>query len=290
MSMGINTNVTSLIAQRKLSVNQQALQTSMERLASGYRINHAYDDAAGLTISQNLTSQIRRMQQADRNTQDGISVLQTTEGTLTAIQENLQRVRELTVQAGNDSNNASMRGAISNEIRSLLNDVDRMSISANINGINLLDGSSTTAPIQVGPSSNTANNSIDIASVLTDSSSGGLQLVGSTGQTFATVAAIDLNSNAVTNAFLTDVDTALRNVSTQRAGIGAFQNKLESVSSNLNDGIINFSASNSRIRDVDIAAETATMTQSQILTQAATMILTQTNDLPKTILSLLQQH
>ena len=127
-----------------------------------------------------------------------------------------------------------MRGAISNEIRSLLNDVDRMSISANINGINLLDGSSTTAPIQVGPSSNTANNSIDIASVLTDSSSGGLQLVGSTGQTFATVAAIDLNSNAVTNAFLTDVDTALRNVSTQRAGIGAFQNKLESVSSNLN--------------------------------------------------------
>jgi flagellin len=290
MSMGINTNVTSLIAQRKLSVNQQALQTSMERLASGYRINHASDDAAGLTISQNLISQVRRMQQADRNTQDGISVLQTTEGSLSVIGDNLQRVRELTIQAGNDSNDANMRASISNEIRSLLSDVDRISIAANINGVNLLDGSASNALIQVGPNSNAISNTVDISSVLTDASSAGLQLVGATGQTFANVGAISLSTNTLANAFLADVDIALRQVNTQRASIGSFQNKLESVSNNLNDGIINFSASNSRIRDVDIAAETANLTQSQILTQASTMILTQTNDLPKTILTLLQQH
>jgi flagellin len=288
-SMGINTNVTSLIAQRKLSINQDALQKSMERLASGYRINHASDDAAGLTISQNLVSQVRRLQQADRNTQDGISVLQTTEGSLEVIVNNLQRVRELTVQAGNDTNNVTMRSSISNEIKSLLSDVDRISISANINGVNLLDGSATNALLQVGPNSNAVSNTVDISQVLTDASSAGLKLVGATGQTFASVAAIDLTSNTQVNAFLTDIDTALRTANTQRSNIGSFQNKLESVDNNLNDGIINFSASNSRIRDVDIAAESANLTQSQILTQASTLILSQTNDLPKMILSLLQK-
>lgn len=288
-SMGINTNVTSLIAQRKLAINQDALQKSMERLASGYRINHASDDAAGLTISQNLVSQVRRMQQADRNTQDGISVLQTAEGSLEVIGNNLQRVRELAVQAGNDTNNANMRSSITNEIKSLLSDVDRIAIGANINGVNLLDGSANNALLQVGANSDPTTNTVDISSVLTDASSGGLKLVGSTGQTFTSVGTIDLSTSALANAFLTDIDNGLRAVNTQRADIGSFQNKLQSVDSNLNDGIVNFSASNSRIRDVDIASETANMTQSQILTQASTMILTQTNDLPKMILSLLQK-
>ena len=288
-SMGINTNVTSLIAQRKLAVNQTALQKNMERLASGYRLNHASDDAAGLTISQNLISQIQRMQQAQRNTQDGIGVLQTAEGSLSVIGDNLQRVRELAVQAGNDTNNATMRSAISNEIQSLLSDVDRIAISANMNGVNLLDSSATNAVIQVGTNSNAISNTVDISSVLTDASSSGLGAVGAS-QTFANIAAIDLSSSGAANAFINDIDVAIRNVNTQRASIGSFQNKLNSVDSNLNDAIVNFSASNSRIRDVDIASETASMTQNQILTQASTMVLSQTNSLPKMILDLLQHN
>jgi len=287
--MGINTNVTSLIAQRKLAVNQTALQKNMERLASGYRLNHASDDAAGLTISQNLISQIQRMQQAQRNTQDGIGVLQTAEGSLSVIGDNLQRVRELAVQAGNDTNNATMRSAISNEIQSLLSDVDRIAISANMNGVNLLDSSATNAVIQVGTNSNAISNTVDISSVLTDASSSGLGAVGAS-QTFANIAAIDLSSSGAANAFINDIDVAIRNVNTQRASIGSFQNKLNSVDSNLNDAIVNFSASNSRIRDVDIASETASMTQNQILTQASTMVLSQTNSLPKMILDLLQHN
>jgi flagellin len=289
-SMGINTNVTSLIAQRKLAINQGALQKNMERLASGYRLNHASDDAAGLTISQNLISQTQRMQQAARNTQDGIGLLQTAEGSLSVIGENLQRVRELAVQASNDTNSPQMRTAITNEIQALLNDGDRIAISANMNGINLLDGSATNAVIQVGVNSNALSNTVDISSVLVDASAGGLGLIGSTGQTFSTVAAIDLSSSAFALSFINDVDAAITAVNIQRANIGSFQNKLNSVDNNLNDAIINFSAANSRIRDVDIASETASMTQNQILTQAATMILTQTNDLPKTMLSLLQNR
>jgi flagellin len=288
MSIGINTNVTSLIAQRKLAINQSALQTNMERLASGYRINHASDDAAGLTISQNLVSQISRMQQADRNTQDGIGMLQTAEGSLSVLGDNLQRIRELTVQAGNDTNNASMRAAMSNEIQSLLTDNDRIALSCNMNGVNLLDGSATNAVLQIGPNSNALTNTVDISSVLTNATSGGLNLVGTTGQTFTSIATIDLSTSALANSFLKDVDNALQSVNSQRANIGSFQNKLNSVDSNLNDAIVNFSASNSRIRDVDIASETASMTQNQILTQASTMVLSQTNDLPKMILSLLQ--
>jgi len=290
MSIGINTNVTSLIAQRKLSINQSALQTNMERLASGYRINHASDDAAGLTISQNLISQVSRMQQADRNTQDGIGLLQTAEGSLSVIGDNLQRIRELVVQAGNDTNNSNMRAAMTNEIQSLLSDNDRIALSSNINGVNLLDGSATNAVLQVGPNSNALTNTVDISSVLTDASSTGLNLVGTSGQTFASIATIDLSTSALANSFLKDVDNALQAVNSQRANIGSFQNKLSSVDSNLNDAIVNFSASNSRIRDVDIASETASMTQNQILTQASTMVLSQTNDLPKMILSLLQKQ
>jgi len=286
----INTNISSLIAQRRLTANQTALQSSMERLSSGYRINHASDDAAGLTISQNLISQVRRMQQADRNTQDGLSLLQTAEGSLSVIGDNLQRVRELTVQAANDTNSPVMRSAISNEIQTLLTDVDRIASAANINGVNLLDGSATNAMLQIGPNSSSLDNTLDLTPVLSDASSAGLNLVGLTGQTFATVGAIDLSTNALANTFLTDIDTALTAVNAQRANIGSFQNRLNSVDSNLSDGIINFSASNSRIRDVDIASETANMTQNQILTQASTMILSQTNDLPKTILSLLQNR
>lgn len=289
MSIGINTNVTSLIAQYRLAQNQSALQQNMERLASGYRINHASDDAAGLTISVNLTSQITRMQQADRNTQDGLGVLQTAEGSLSVIGDNLQRVRELAVQAGNDTNNATMRSAITNEIQALLTDNDRIANAAQINGIHLLDGTATNAVLQIGPNSDPTTNQVDLTSVLADATSSGLGLVGTNGQTFASIGTIDLSSTNQADAFLADIDNAITAVNNQRANIGSYENKLNSVDSNLNDGIVNFSASNSRIRDVDIAAETASMTQNQVLTQASTMVLSQTNTLPQMMLSLLQQ-
>jgi flagellin len=290
MALVVNTNVSSLIAQRRLSVNSNSLQQSLERLASGYRINRAADDAAGLTISQNLVSQIRRMQQAARNTLDGVSILQTAEGSLEVIGDNLQRIRELTVQAANDTNDANGRASISNEIRTLLGDIDRIAASTNLNGINLLDGSAMNAFIQVGPNSDPTTNTVDLTPVLTEATSSGLGVVGGGGQFFANVAAVDITSNADALAFLTDVDAALRNVNVQRANIGSYQNKLESVSQNLQQGIESFSASNSRIRDVDVAAETSSMMQSQILTQAATTVLSQTNNLPRMVLDLLQNR
>ncbi|MCE3235059.1 MAG: fliC [Vampirovibrio sp.] len=286
-SLVVNTNVSSLIAQRRLTANTQTLQKSLERLASGYRINRAADDAAGLTISQNLVSQIRKMQQASKNTQDGISVLQTAEGSLEVMGENLQRVRELTVQAANDTNDATGRIAINTEIRALLSDIDRIAAASNLNGIKLLDGSATNAVIQIGPNSNAVTNTVDLSSVLVDSSTTALGAVGGSA-TFANVAAVDLSTSAAASAFLSDLDNALRTLNTQRSNIGSLQNKLESVSGNLSQGIQNFAASNSRIRDVDVAAETSTMAQYQVLTQAATSVLSQTNNLPRMILNMLK--
>lgn len=288
MSLIVNTNISSLIAQKKLSDNTRILKRSMERLSSGHRINRAADDSAGLTISTNLVSQIRRMQQASRNTLDGISMLQTAEGSLGVIGDNLQRIRELAVQAANDTNNTASRNALTTEIKGLLEDMDRITAGTNLNGVFLLDGSATNAFVQIGPNSNPITNTVDLTSVLTDSSTSGLGAVGAT-QTFPDIASVDLSSHALAQSFLNDIDNALQALNAKRSNVGSYQNKLESVSSSLDQGVENFSASNSRIRDVDVASETAVLTQSQVLTQAATMVLAQTNNLPQMILGLLQQ-
>lgn len=290
MSLISNTNVTSLIAQRNLNNSSNKLKESMERLSSGYRINRASDDAAGLSMSQNLTSEIRRMQQASRNVQDGMGVLDTADGALSVIIDNFQRVRELTVQAGNDTNDTNSRASISNEIRSLMSDIDRISTATQLNGIHLLDGTATQAVVQIGSGSNASNNVLDVSSAFTSASSNGLGAVGTSPKVFANTAAVNLTSGAVARNFLTDIDAAIQSATAQRARIGAFQNQLSSTDNNLNLGTTNFAASNSRIRDVDIAAESSTMAQSQVLTQAATMVLSQTNELPKMMLSLLQQR
>jgi flagellin len=286
----VNTNVTSLIAQQRLSMNYKTLNQSMERLSSGFRINHTSDDASGASISANLTSQLRRMTQASRNIQDGVSLLQTAEGSMETIGNNLQRVRELTVQAANDTNDSVSRDSISNEIRSLLTDNDRIANSTQLNGLNLLDGSVTYAPLQIGPNSTANTNTLDVSPVLTAATSLGLGLVGGGGNTFANIAAIHLTDNTSAQSFLSDVDAALSTANVQRASIGSFQNKLDSAGSNMDSSIVNFSATNSRIRDVDIASESATMTQYNILTQSATMVLSQTNDLPRMMLSLMQKN
>lgn len=301
MALVMNTNVSSLLAQRRLDINSSNLRKSMERLSSGYRLNRAADDAAGLSISKNLESQILRMKQASRNTTDGIGVLQIAEGALTVINDSLQRVRELTVQAANDTYDTTSRQALSSEIISILEDIDRVATSANFNGIFLLNGlydpaSPTYDPnqpaplLQVGANSDTLSNTVNIAPALRDSTAAGIGLVGSgTTAGFANINAINLTSNATAQAFIDDVDRALQNIGLRRGAIGAYQNKLDSVLNNLTMSIENFSLSNSRIRDVDVAAESANMIQSQILTESATMILSQTNNLPKMILGLLQR-
>lgn len=288
MSLVTNTNVTSLIAQRRLDVSSKTLQKSMERLSSGFRINRASDDAAGLSLSQNLVSQIRRMQQASRNVQDGNSVLETADGALAVVVDSLQRVRELTVQAANDTNDAVSRSSIGNEIRSLLGDVDRIASTTQLNGVYLLDGTATQAVLQIGGGSNATTNTLDLSSGLTNANSIGLGVVGAT-QTFATVGAISLDTNALARSFLQDIDSAIQTANSQRSRLGSFQNQLLNTGNNLDRTLENFTASNSRIRDVDVAAESATLSQSHVLTEAATMVLAQTNDLPRMILGLLQQ-
>lgn len=288
MSLVLNTNISALIAQNQLDRHSTSLEKSLERLSSGFRINSSADDAAGLTISQNLISQIKRMKQASRNTLDGISVLQTAEGSLEVIGNNLQRVRELAVQAANDTNGPASRSALSNEIRQLLEDVDRVANASSLNGIQLLGGTTTNAFVQVGPNSDPLTNTVDLTPVLTGATSASLGAVGLVGKTFANIPVIDITSNALAQSFINDVDSAIGALNLQRAQIGAFQNKFESVIQNLDLSIENFSSSNSRIRDVDIAEEVSLMTQAQIRSQASTSILAQTNSIRESVLQLLQ--
>ena len=329
-----NTNVASLLAQNSLTINTQAVQQSMERLASGLRINHAGDDAAGLTISQNMEGQLVRMQQNTRNTQDGTSILQVADGALSTISDDLQRVRELTVQAANDVNTTQSRNAIAEEVKALMTDIDRIANGTQFNGINLLNNNlvpdpasgqyavkSQYFPIQIGPNSTSQTNVIDIASALqsvtTETNTvtlgappltipvGGLGIFDGLGKagngpgggttTFDQISDIDFSatsaalptSNAIAQSFLTDIDSAISKVNAQRATVGSFENEMQSVNDNLSTSIENFSSSISSIRDDDVAAETANLTQHQILQQASVQVLAQSNQLPQMILGLL---
>ncbi len=303
MALVVNTNVTSLTAHRRLGENATAVQRSLERLASGHRINRAADDAAGLTISENLTGQIRGMKKALQNTQDGISILQIAEGALTVINDNLQRMRELTVQAANDTNSQGQRDAIARELRSRAEDIQRIADATQFNGIQLLDGSATNALLQIGADSNVVTNTVDITPALSnagiDASSvpPGIGVIDSAGALFTSLDDIydpvagtspDLISGNNARAFLDNLDTAINNVTTRLSTIGSLQNQLESVTTNLSIAIENFSASNSRIRDLDVAAESSILVQNQILQQASVSVLAQANNIPQLTLQLLQ--
>ncbi len=309
MSLLLNTNVSALIAQQGVSFSNRIVERSFERLSSGSRINRAADDAAGYTVSENLKSQIRKMEQNQRNVQDGISMVQIAESALNTIANNLQRVRELTTTAANDTNSVESRAAIEVEITALLEDNDRIARSTEFNDRRLLDGTigpngalgqSGSALIQIGPNSSAQTNVIDITAALGDATSGG-NLAGSSGinivgggRTFANIASIDFEAfepgtpaHETAKTFLNDIDQALDEVVLRRSMLGSFQNQLESVTENLSASIENFSASNSRIRDLDVAQETATLTQYQILQQAGVSVLAQANRLPQQIVDLI---
>ncbi|MBY0449708.1 MAG: flagellin FliC [Cyanobacteria bacterium] len=281
MPITINTNASSLNAQRHLSINGNNLSRSLERLSSGLRINRAGDDAAGLQISELFRAQIRGTSKAADNTQDGINLLNLADGAYQTITDNLQRVRELTVQAANDANATAQRTAIENEIDQLRNDVDRIASATSFNGVNLL-GSSVPANfyIQVGANANNALDRIDISSGLgnTSTTASGINLSAATGQ---------FTDNSAIQSYITKVDTALSALLTKRATLGAFTNRLQSSLANVQISNENFSAAEARIRNVDVAAESANLTRNQILQQASASILTQANQIPQLALKLL---
>jgi flagellin len=281
MPITINTNVAALNAQRNVESNTSSLNKSLERLASGFRINRAGDDAAGLQISETLRSQIRGSKQALSNAQDGINVLNIVDGAQGVIQDNLQRVRELTVQAANDTLASTQRTAIATEITQRLSDVDRIANSTTFNGVNLLSsGTPTNYFIQLGANNSNTNDRIDLVTGLGNTTTGasGLNI---------TFTSANLSSNAAAQTFLGTLDTALASLNTKRATLGALSNRLESSLSNLSVSIENLSSAESRIRNVDVATESASLTKNQILQQASTSILSQANQSPSLALSLI---
>ncbi len=280
MGLRVNTNVASLNAQRHLYDTTARFQKSMERLSSGMRINRAGDDAAGLAISEGLKSDIRALQQASRNAADGISLVQTAEGSLDEVNNILLRLRELGEQAATETLGEQERGYLDSEFQELLDEVDRISSTAEFNGIKLLDGSVSTLNVQVGIGTDVTTSAvpIDLSQAMTSSDLGltasSLSIAGTNG------------ANAL--AAIAKVMTATNTVSSVRAGFGAAQNRFETSIRNIGMTAENLSAANSRIRDVDVALETSTMTSLQILQQAGVSILSQANTTSQLALNLLQ--
>jgi flagellin len=388
MGLRINQNIAAMNSYRNLSATDTQMSKSLEKLSSGFRINRAADDAAGLAISEGLRSQVGGLKVAVRNSQDGISVVQTAEGALTEVHSILQRVRDLAVQAGNDSNNVDSRTAIETEATQLVSELDRIGKSTNFNGIKLLDGSAGTLNFQVGADGD-ANSKIavdlsgaDVSAIAADLTTGALavnatrfavadpNLVGgaqafevtkggvvsnvtvtlgaagsydsvdkvaealqanadfaanfsvsvekdangagvalnvrsldggtittaaapsaniAAGTTVASAAAgLDFSSSSAAQASITKLDEAIQSVSTSRASLGALQNRFEHTINNLNVSVENLSASESRIRDADMAQEMMQFTRNQILSQAGTAMLAQANQGSQGVLQLLR--
>ncbi len=280
MPIRVNTNIASINARRNLDITNQRLQKSLERLSSGLRINRAADDAAGLAITSKMRAEVKSMAQAVRNANDGISLIQTAEGSLEEIYNILSRVRELAEESANGTLSQDERDLIDTEFQQLYQEIDRIANVTEFNGIKLLDGSisSNGISLQVGIN-NTSNDKITIT--INDMKASALGL--GTGSTITT-----LSTQEMARSALDIVDSAIALVSTNRGKLGAQQNRLDSTISNLNITIENQQASISRIRDVDFAAETANFTQQQILLQTGTAILAQANALPQSALSLLR--
>ena len=275
MPLYINTNTASEQAQKNLGANQSKLATSFARLSSGLRINSAKDDAAGLAISESLKSQIRSFNVAERNASDGISMAQTAEGALGEVHDILGRMRELAVQASNGSLTSTDRGFLQTEFGSLQSEITRIQGSAKFNGRQLVGSTASSVTLQVGLN-NTASDQISVTL-------GGLSLSSISGSTAS------LSGTGASGALtaLSTIDAAISNVSTSRASFGAAMNRLEVSQSSIQTMRLNLSAANSRIRDVDVATETASLSRNQVLTQAGVSVLAQANQLPQLAFGLL---
>jgi flagellin len=270
MGLRVNTNLFSLNASRNLSNVSARLGGNFSRLSSGLRIATAADDAAGLGISERMRAQIRSLQQAGRNANDGISLAQTAEGSLNELNGNLVRMRELAIQASNGTLNTGDRAVIDAEFQALVTEIDRVANQTTFNGVQLLDGSTTTLSIQVGSES---GETIDVTFE----------------DVTASTLAVDTDVTDVTNAqaALDLIDTAIDTVSGLRGDLGAAQNRIQSTVRSIANVVENLSGAESRIRDVDVAVETADLTRNSILQQAAVSVLAQANVQPQLALSLL---
>jgi flagellin len=281
MSIIVNTNIQSLFAQRALGKNTISLQKSIEKLSTGSKINRAADDAAGLSISENLNAQIRGLEKANQNAGDGISFIQTAEGSLSVVHDNLQRIRELVVQAKNGSNGTTEKEAIQDEIDERITAIQDIADATKFNGISLLDGSSDIE-LQVGSDQGqTLKINLKTESVKIDTTAAAGIGTGSI--------ALDTLDVAATTPVgdIDDVDTMITNVSKMRSYLGAVQNSLESRMEYLDVAIENNSASRSRVKDVDVAKESSTMLKNQILQQSAAAMLSQANATPQLALNLM---
>ncbi|MFW5962097.1 MAG: flagellin [bacterium] len=280
--MIINNNVSALNAHRNLNSTQNSLDKTMERLSSGFRINRAADDAAGLAISEKMRAQVTGLNQSVRNAQDGISLIQTAEGALTETHSMLNRMRELAVQSANDTNGDVDRTALQSEFEQLQSEIDRVAENTEFNGKALLDGTfnSTDGEELVFHIGANADQSIEIN--IEDMTTEGLEVEAEGG---TTVADIEDQENA--NDAIDLIDDAIQEVSTQRASLGAYQNRLEHTVSNLNVTKENLQAAESRIRDADMAEEMMDFTKNQILSQAGTAMLAQANAKSQGVLQLL---
>lgn len=277
MGLRINTNVPALVAQRNLKNTRLALDSTLEKLSSGSRINHAGDDAAGLAISESLRAQIRGIGQAERNAQDGISLVQVAEGAMSEISNMLIRLRELGVQAASDTVGTTERGFLDLEFQQLLQEIERIAKSTSYNNVPLLNGSAQAFEIQIGTGNNPQTDRVK----LFDSNAADVSVVA-LGMNLSTVADKVSAQNS-----LASIDQAISSVTSMRAEFGALQNRLQSVVNNIQVSKENMSSANSRIRDADVAEEATALTKNQILMQSGTSVLGQANSTIKTALGLL---
>ena len=272
----INTNVVSLSAQRHLGLSKQALDKSLERLASGQKINRASDDAAGMAISEDMNVQIRGLQQAKRNSQDGISLAQIAEGALSQVANVLIRLRELAIQASSDTVGEQERGFLDVEFQQLLTEANRIISSTEFNGVRLLNGSGKALDIQIGIGNDPSSDRLTFNSSLMSVNTATLGLDS----------VFIKNKNAAQNS-LPKLDRAMTLISKVRADLGGLQNRLQTIIASHNLSIENLSAANSRLRDTDLAEETAEMAKGNILVRAATSVLAQANQTASSALDLL---
>ena len=279
MAQVINTNLLSLNAQRNTSTSQSSLAVSMQRLSSGLRVNSAKDDAAGLAIADRMNSQVRGMNVAQRNANDGISLSQTAEGALSKVGDSLQRMRDLAVQARNATNTTTDLDSIGQEYAQLGSEIQRVLGGTTFNGRAILAGDSGTQTFQIGANT-TANDSVDVTTtnMTTDTTI--------TGVTNGAITNASSTSDLAT--VIDNIDSAIKTVSGERSKLGASQNRFDAIVSNLQISVENQTAARSRIMDADFASETANLSRAQILQQAGNAMIAQANQAPQQVLALLR--
>ncbi len=283
--MRINHNVSAMIGAGSLATQNRSLSKSLEKLSTGMRINRASDDAAGLSVSESLRSKIRGMSRAKMNAEDGIALIQIAEGATGEINNILQRMRELCIQSATDTMTTTERSFIDKEFQQLQNEITRISSSASYNGMTLLDGGSSSFGVSGGQSSVLHIGAGSSAAIDRISITINAMTLGALGMTAGTTS-VSTNTSAL--SALSIIDNAIKSVNTMRSDMGAYVNRLDFAIANLNNQVFNTQDAESRIRDVDFATETTEFTRSQILSQSATSMLSQANQVPQSVLSLIQ--